>query len=93
MKNTWRGIKQLIRRKSGKRVQCPQNIVINNKTITDPNTIAEAFNEYFASVGSKLAQTIPHVNKSYIAYLTRPQCTSSYINLLQQRKLKKKSAS
>ena len=28
----------------------------------------------------KLAQTIPHVNKSYIAYLTRPQCTSFYIN-------------
>ena len=80
MKNTLRGIKQLIRRKSGKRAQCPQNIVINNKTITDPKTIAEAFNEYFASVGSKLAQTIPHVNKSYIAYLTRPQCTSFYIN-------------
>ena len=72
MKNTWRGIKQFIRRKSGKRAQCPQNIVINNKTITDLKTIAEAFNEYFASVGSKLAQTIPHVNKSYTAYLNTP---------------------
>ena len=93
MKNTWRGIKQLIRRKSGKRAQCPQNIVINNKTITDPKTIAEAFNEYFASVGSKLAQTIPHVNKSYVAYLHVLNAQVFTLTLLQQRKLKKKSAS
>ena len=61
-------------------LQCNTIQYNNNKTITDPKTIAEALNEHFASVGSTLAQAIPHVDKSYIAYLTRPQCTRFYIN-------------
>ena len=79
MKNTWKGIKQPILTKS-KKTQCPNNIVINNKSITDSKEIADIFNEYFASIGPELAHSIPHVNKSYTEYLTRPQCNSFFID-------------
>ena len=79
MKITWKGIKQLILTKS-KKTQWPNNIVINNKSITDSKEIADIFNEYFASIGPELAHSIPHVNKSYTEYLTRPQCASFIID-------------
>ena len=54
-----------------RKTQCPNNIVINNRNITDSREIANVFNEYFASIGPKVAQSIPRVDKSYIVYLTR----------------------
>ena len=72
-------MKQPILTKS-KKTQCPNNIVINNKSITDSKEIADVFNEYFVSIGPELAHSIPHVNKSYTEYLTRPQCASFIID-------------
>ena len=79
MKNTWKWIKQLNSIKSRK-TQCPNNIVVNNRNITDSREIADVFNEYFASIGPKLAQSISRVNKSYTEYLTYPQCASFFID-------------
>ena len=79
MKNIWRGIKQVITIKS-KKCQTPNNIVKNNKSSTNPKDIANAFNDYFAAIGSNIASTIPPATKSFTEYLTEPQCTSFSIN-------------
>ena len=89
VKITWKGIKQLILTKS-KKTQWPNNIVINNKSITDSKEIANIFNEYFASIGPELAHSIPHVNKSYTEYLTRPSVLVFSLIRQHQRKSKKK---
>ena len=77
MKNTWRGNKQIITTKS-KNCQTPNNIVINNKSLNNPKDIANAFNDYFAAIGSNLASTIPPATKSFTEYLTEPKCTSFF---------------
>ena len=78
MKTTWRG-KQIITTKS-KKWQTPNNIVKNKKSLTNPKDIANAFNDYFAAIGSNLASTIPPATKSLTEYLTEPQCTRFFIN-------------
>ena len=77
MKNIWRGIKQVITIKS-KKCQTPNNIVKNNKSLTNPKDIANAFNDYFAAIGSNIASTIPPATKSFTEYLTEPQCKSFF---------------
>ena len=47
--------------------------------MTDPLMIANAFNNYFASVGKELASSIPLVYKSPIEYLKDSLCNSFYI--------------
>ena len=79
MKNSWRGIKQIITTKS-KKCQTPNNIVKNNKSLTNPKDIANAFNDYFAVIGSNLPSTFPPATKSFTEYLTEPQRTSFFIN-------------
>ena len=79
MKNSWRGIKQIITTKS-KKCQTPNNIIKNNKSLTNPKDIANAFNNYFAAIGSNFPSTFPPATKSFTEYLTEPQRTSFFIN-------------
>ena len=79
MKNTWRGIKQIITTKS-KKCQTSNNIVINNKSLTNSKDIANPFNDYFAAICSNLTSTIPPASKSLTEYLTEPQSTRFFIN-------------
>ena len=41
----------------------------NDVGITEPNLIANSFNNYFAQVGSKLASEIPAVVKTHLRLL------------------------
>ena len=79
MKNTWKGIKQLINTKT-KNKSFPSKIVLNNKSITDTSAIADTFNEYFANIGSDLAKSIPHATKSYKYFLQEPLSNSFYLS-------------
>ena len=62
-KRVWNGIKQIIHFKP-KTSQKTIKLVENNVEITDPVTVANAFNKYFANVGHNLAATIPDLQKS-----------------------------
>ena len=53
----------------------------NNTLITDPNSIANTFNDYFANIGSDLASNIcaDGNNEMYQQYLrTQSQCTCKF---------------
>ena len=76
MKNIWSGIKQLVTLK-GKSSGHPSKIILNNRTIKDPKAIATAFNNYFARIGSKLADDIPLVDIEPESYLC-PQLLNSF---------------
>lgn len=47
--------------------------------MTDPMIIANAFNKYFANVGTNLAKEIPNVQCSPMDYLKTPSSNSFYI--------------
>ncbi len=61
MKNIWKGIKELVTLKQSS-VTSPSTIEVDNTKITNSKQIANAFNEYFSTVGSDIANTIPTVN-------------------------------
>ena len=48
--------------------------------MTNSKDISNAFNDYFATIGSKLANSIHNGNKCFSEYLTQPQYTSFFIN-------------
>ena len=49
LKNTWKGIKNLISLKTVSH-SSPSSIYYNNKTVTCPFEIANAFNNYFSNI-------------------------------------------
>ena len=71
IKKTWQGIKQPITL-SNKKVHIPTTIEIDSQKITNTIDIANAFNTYFASIGSNLAASIPLLAVSYTKYLKSP---------------------
>ena len=68
IKETWKGIKQLITLKKAA-YSTPTTLKIGNTKITDTKSIANEFNKYFANVGSNLANAIPVVNTSFEEFL------------------------
>ena len=47
----------------------PRHLILSNRNIFDQKTIANSFNEYFVSVGPKLACGIPQSKRSFEMYL------------------------
>ena len=70
-KRIWKGIKQIIRTTSQER-QAISKVVLNDIKITDPPSIANAFNNYFANIGSDLASAIPSVINSAYEWMSPP---------------------
>ena len=55
MKNTWKGINQIININSkGKKI--PSSLIVNKKLISDPYTVASSFNECFSTIAEKSKQ-------------------------------------
>ena len=50
MKNLWTGIKAIINRKSKTSLQNISQLVVDDKTHTDPQDIANIFNKFFVNV-------------------------------------------
>ena len=71
IKNIWQGIKQLITL-SNKKFLIPTTVEINSQKITNTIDIANAFNTYFANIGSNLAASTPSLAVSYTKYLNSP---------------------
>jgi hypothetical protein len=52
LRKTWSLINYLIGKNNKSKIN---EIIVNNNTISDPNVIAESFNDYFVNIGPKLA--------------------------------------
>ena len=65
MKNTWRGINEILSMK-GKPNDKINQLQHEGKTITDDKKIANIFNNFFTEIGSKLDSQIP---------INNPQCS------------------
>ena len=82
VKETWKGIKQLVTIKATK-LSGPSKIKVNNTVLTDSKSIANAFNNYFSTIGPSLAANIPYVNMSFYNFLSTsgsPQLNSFYLS-------------
>ena len=56
-RNTWKGIKTIISIKNIT-TTIPHSIEFNNRTITDPTTMSNVFNNYFTSIAEKTKSNI-----------------------------------
>ena len=78
-KRIWKGIKQIIRTTSQER-QAINRVVLNDIEITDPTSIANAFNNYFPNIGSDLASAIPSVVNSAYEWMLPPPRDSFFLS-------------
>jgi hypothetical protein len=75
IKDVWKGIKQLITLKKANHT-FPTLIEVENGRIFNPTDIASKFNDYFTSIGPKLAANIPSVNSTFNSFLKSPLSNS-----------------
>ena len=79
MKKTWEGINNLINRKSkNRRVISAVKRPNNNGISKNPAEISNIFNQHFASVGQKLASSLPQSSRDFRDYLTTPTYSGSF---------------
>lgn len=83
MRQTWKGINELLggMRKKGKTkninfIRSNENAALTN----DPKKIGNTLNEYFATVGVKLASAIPEVSGTFSNYLDPPLSNTFYFD-------------
>ena len=68
LKNTWKGIKNLISLKTVSH-SSPSSIYYNNKTVTSPFEIANAFNNYFSNIALDIQSSIKYSAKEFHEFL------------------------
>lgn len=68
MKMTWRLLRSIINKQNNK-TSVPDIFIINGSEVSDPNTISNEFNNYFASIGQNISDKVPKVSKNYKNYL------------------------
>ena len=78
MKNTWNGINSLINGKKKKSRAISSLKRLNNGITTDPLEISNIFNNYFSSVGEKLASRVPPSSCSFTEYLSPNNYPNSF---------------
>ena len=88
IKKTWSGIRSLVTLKSTSSSSV-SSLTINQKTISDPLTIANSFNEFFTTVGSSLAKKIPKSKKPFFRYLGNKIQNSFFLKPVQEQEIKK----
>ena len=81
MKNTWNGINSLINGKEKKSRAISSLKRLNNGITTDPLEISNIFNNYFSSVGEKLASRVPPSSCSFTDYLSPNNYPNSFFLL------------
>lgn len=79
IKSIWKTLNEICCFKKSHKNSKINCIISNGKEISSHTEIAESFNNYFSSVGSKLAAQIPTTNNSYKKYLTKPNLHSFYL--------------
>ena len=79
IKNTWKGIKELININSSKSRQ-KINLNIGGKLITDETDIGNEFNNFFSTIASKLSEKIVPSRNSHFDFLKSPNANSFFIS-------------
>ena len=79
MKKTWEGINNLLARKLKKTKPINSiRVPTNNDSVTcDQRRIANVLNDHFASVGPKLANKLPTVQRNYLEFMNRTNSPDS----------------
>ena len=79
-KNTWNCIKSVIN-KSNLNKNSPKCLLVNDKITNTPIEIADAFNNFFASVGLNLASSFPKVSENnYLKFMNNKASSSIYLS-------------
>ena len=68
LKKTWEILRQAIH-KQNKRPTIPDTFIINRKSNSNINEIAEEFNNFFVNIGEQTAKNLPHPTNSFSDYL------------------------
>lgn len=85
IKNTWSMIKQIIN-KNCKGDEFPKYFQVNDKTVSDPKSIANEFNQYFINIGPALAtEIIPPENKTFKDYLNDTTCPNFEFSCVNEK--------
>ena len=65
----WQGIHDTVYSKKSKKNNTPSSLLIEGKTIRNPKDMAENFNNFFTSFGTKPQSNVPLIRRCYIHYL------------------------
>jgi len=76
-RETWKCINSLTDR--NKKKESTVELVINNEIITDPTSIADSFNTYFANVGPNLDRNIPETRTPPTSYMGPANVQSFFV--------------
>ena len=79
VKKTWDGIKSIINISNMKSMS-PSSLNIDNKLNTNPVDIANCFNDYFSTIGSKLANNIFPSKHDHMYFLKSTNPMSFFLN-------------
>ena len=71
IRKVWEGVKSIISSRSTN-TSSPTCINIDNNLVTDPLTIANSFNNYFASIADNIRKDIPYTTKQFSSFLKNP---------------------
>ena len=77
MKKMWSIIRNVIQK--NKQVKITDQILINNKIVTNKTDIANAFNNFFVNIGYNLSKAIPSCNIDPLSYIPNGALNSMYI--------------
>ena len=78
IKNTWKGIKNIISIKNIT-TTVAHSIEFNNRTITDPTAMSNVFNNYFTSIAKKTNSNIKFSPKHYTDYLSHTNTNTFFL--------------
>ena len=70
-KKTWSIMKELIGKIKLKSSNLPRRITVNDVDIFDERIIANEFNAFSTSIGSKLASKIPNASTTFESYINK----------------------
>ena len=79
IKNTWKGIKSLISRKTKASSVSTVLSLENGDTITNPYDIDNTFNNYFASIAETTKRSIKYSDKHFSDYLSNNSSSTIFL--------------
>ena len=87
LKNTWKGIKSIISKKSPFSNSLTL-LTFQNENIDNPERIANIFNNYFSTIGEKIQAKIKHSHKKYTDYLTNENADMFFLSPADKEEIK-----
>ena len=86
IRKVWKGINNLLGRKV--KSPAPSSLLIGETTETDPQIIANTFNNYFSSVAEDIRAEIPRNPRSFSTYLKNPNPHNLFLSPVTKDEVK-----